>query len=128
MRSWDANADSAVVGRSRPTKALTDMSTDPEQFLKIRSGCAAARYSEGPWFDPAPAQPRRLMEWIVLYSCRPSIDVSSARGLGTSILGLHEYMIERQKSYGAPHLRHSDARNSGIPGERPNYRKHQTQG
>ncbi|CAD5221551.1 unnamed protein product [Bursaphelenchus okinawaensis] len=40
---------------------------------------------------PCTAQPRRLEEWVVL----------SARGLGTSILGLHEYMIERQKSFGA---------------------------
>ncbi|CAD5221547.1 unnamed protein product [Bursaphelenchus okinawaensis] len=67
---------------------------------------------------PRTAPPRRLEEWVVL----------SARGLGTSILGLHEYMIKRQKSYGAPHPQHSDARDSEIPGERPNYGKLQTQG
>ncbi|CAD5230979.1 unnamed protein product [Bursaphelenchus okinawaensis] len=67
---------------------------------------------------PRTVQPRRLEEWVVL----------SARGLGTSILGLHEYMIERQNSYGAPHPRLSDARNSEIPGERPNYGERQTQG
>ncbi|CAD5221593.1 unnamed protein product [Bursaphelenchus okinawaensis] len=49
---------------------------------------------------PCTAQTRRLVEWVLL----------SARGLTTSILGLHEYMIERQKSYGAPHPRLSDAR------------------
>ncbi|CAD5213071.1 unnamed protein product [Bursaphelenchus okinawaensis] len=44
---------------------------------------------------PCLAQPKRLEEWIVL----------SARGLDTSIFGLHEYMIERQKTYGAPRPR-----------------------
>ncbi|CAD5217355.1 unnamed protein product [Bursaphelenchus okinawaensis] len=58
---------------------------------------------------PCTAQHRRLEEWVVL----------SARGLDTSILGLHEYMFERQKSYGAPHPRLSDARNSETPGRGP---------
>ncbi|CAD5218321.1 unnamed protein product [Bursaphelenchus okinawaensis] len=105
-------------------KILKDLA---DQRLELEAQCSKAGEFEGCLFSF-----RLEMSWIYKESssrtCCGGPEQERTNFKGCERVGLHEYMIERQNSYGAPHLRLSDARNSEIPGERNNYGKRQTQG